>query len=156
MTLAVETRRRHMAENRQYEVVYIIAPTASEQETADVQAQVEGAVQKFGGTMEKTENWGRRKLAYEIGRHKEGTYIMHVVHGSGDMIKELERRLRVFEYVVRYLCVRVDEDIQKAERAQADRKADVARRRAARGLPPEPEPTIPASLDDESQEEAEV
>ncbi len=145
-----------MAENRQYEVVYIVAPTASEQETADVQAQVEGAVQKFGGAVEKTENWGRRKLAYEIGRHKEGTYIMHVVRGSGDMIKEVERRLRVFDYVVRYLCVRVDEDIRVAERAQAERKADVARRRAARGLPPEPEPAIPGSLDDEQQEEAEV
>ncbi|MBI2219726.1 MAG: 30S ribosomal protein S6 [Acidobacteria bacterium] len=145
-----------MPDNRQYEVVYIVAPTATEQETADVQAQVEGAVQKFGGAVEKTENWGRRKLAYEIGRHKEGTYIMHVVNGSGDMIKEVERRLRVFDYVVRYLCVRVDEDIRVAERVQAERKADVARRRAARGLPPEPEPVVPASLDDESQEEAEV
>jgi small subunit ribosomal protein S6 len=145
-----------MPENRQYEVVYIVAPTATEQETADVQAQVEGAVQKFGGAVEKTENWGRRKLAYEIGRHKEGTYIMHVVHGSGDMIKEVERRLRVFDHVVRYLCVRVDEDIRVAERTQADRKADVARRRAARGLPPEPDP-VPASIDDENQqEEAEV
>lgn len=145
-----------MAQNRQYEIVYIVAPAASEQETADVQAQVEGAVQKFGGAVEKTENWGRRKLAYEIGRHKEGTYVMHVVQGSGDMIKEVERRLRVFDYVIRYLCVRVDEDIRIAERAQTERKADIARRRQARGLPPEPDP-IPASLDDDTQqEEAEV
>jgi small subunit ribosomal protein S6 len=145
-----------MAETRQYEVVYIVAPMASDQEIADVQAQVEGAVQRFGGAVEKTENWGRRKLAYEIGRHKEGTYILHVVNGSGDMIKEVERRLRVFDYVVRYLCVRVDEDIRMAERAQAERKADIARRRVARGLSPEPEPT-PGSNDDENlQEEAEV
>ena len=141
--------------NRQYEVVYILAPSAGEQEAADVQTQVEGAVQKFGGAIEKTENWGRRKLAYEIGRHKEGTYIMHVVQGSGDMIKEVERRLRVFDYVIRYLCVRVDEDIRIAERSQAERKADTARRRIARGLPPEPEP-VAMSLDDDTQEEAEV
>jgi small subunit ribosomal protein S6 len=147
-----------MAETRQYEVVYIVAPMASDQEIADVQTQVEGAVQRFGGTIEKSENWGRRKLAYEIGRHKEGTYILHVVNGSGDMIKEVERRLRVFDHVIRYLCVRVDEDIRMAERAQAERKADVARRRQARGLPPEPEPEpMTGSSDDENlQEEAEV
>jgi small subunit ribosomal protein S6 len=145
-----------MAETRQYEVVYIVAPMASDQEIADVQAQVEGAVQRFGGAVEKTENWGRRKLAYEIGRHKEGTYILHVVNGSGDMIKEVERRLRVFDYVVRYLCVRVDEDIRMAERAQAERKADIARRRVARGLPPEPEPRPGFNDDENLQEEAEV
>jgi small subunit ribosomal protein S6 len=145
-----------MATTRQYEVIYILAPTASEQEAADVQAQVESAAQRFGGAIEKTENWGRRKLAYEIGRHKEGTYILHVVNGSGEMIKEVERRLRVFDFVIRYLAVRVDEDLRIAERTQSERKAETARRRAARGLPPEPEPTIPASLEDENQEEAEV
>jgi small subunit ribosomal protein S6 len=146
-----------MAETRQYEIVYILAPTASEQETADVQAQVESAVQRFGGTVEKTENWGRRKLAYEIGRHKEGTYVLHVVNGPGEMVREIERRLRVFDYVVRYLVVRVDEDLRMAERSQAKRKAETARRRAARGLPPEIEPVAPVSADDENErEEAEV
>jgi small subunit ribosomal protein S6 len=145
-----------MAQNRQYEVIYILAPTATEQEAADVQAQVESAAQRFGGAIEKTENWGRRKLAYEIGRHKEGTYILHVVNGGGEMIKEVERRLRVFDYVIRYLAVRIDEDIRIAERVSAERKAETARRRAARGLPPEPEPMIPASLEDDNQEEAEV
>jgi small subunit ribosomal protein S6 len=145
-----------MPQKRQYEVIYILAPTATEQETADVQAQVESAAQRFGGAIEKTDSWGRRKLAYEIGRHKEGTYILHVVNGSGEMIKEIERRLRVFDYVIRYLAVRIDEDMRIAERAGAARKAETARRRAARGLPPEPEPMIPASLDEENQEEAEV
>ena len=145
-----------MAQNRQYEVIYILAPTATEQEAADVQAQVESAAQRFGGAIEKTENWGRRKLAYEIGRHKEGTYVLHVVNGSGEMIKEIERRLRVFDYVIRYLAVRIDEDVRIAERVGAERKAETARRRAARGLPPEPEPMIPASLDEENQDEAEV
>jgi small subunit ribosomal protein S6 len=145
-----------MAENRQYEVIYILAPTATEQEATDVQAQVESAAQRFGGAIEKTENWGRRKLAYEIGRHKEGTYVLHLVNGSGEMVKEIERRLRVFDYVIRYLAVRIDEDMRIAERVSSERRAETARRRAARGLPPEPEPMIPASMDDENQEEAEV
>jgi small subunit ribosomal protein S6 len=144
-----------MTATRQYEVVYILAPTASEQEAADVQAQVDSAAQRFGGTVEKTENWGRRKLAYEIGRHKEGTYVLHVVHGAGDMVREIERRLRVFDFLLRYLVVRVDEDLRNAERSQAQRKAETARRRAARGLPPEVEPAAQAAGDDD-REEAEV
>lgn len=145
-----------MAQTRQYEIIYILAPTATEQEAADVQAQVESAAQRFGGAIEKTENWGRRKLAYEIGRHKEGTYILHVVNGSGEMVKEIERRLRVFDFVIRYLAVRIDEDMRMAERSAAARKEETARRRAARGLPPEPEPVIPASSEEENHEEAEA
>jgi small subunit ribosomal protein S6 len=147
-----------MAENRQYEIVYIMTPAASEQELADVQAQIDSAVQRYGATLEKTDNWGRRKLAYEIGGHKEGTYVLQVLSGPGEMVKEIERRLRVFDTVLRYLAVRVDDDLRIAERAQADRKAETARRRVARGLPPEVEPSsMPAGDEsDRDREEAEV
>ena len=62
-----------MSQNRQYELVYIVSPDASEQAIADLHTQVEQIVQRFNGTLDKTENWGRRKLAYEIGkaRYKE-------------------------------------------------------------------------------------
>jgi small subunit ribosomal protein S6 len=146
-----------MAQNRRYEIVYIMTPSASEQELADVQAQIESAAQRYQATIEKTENWGRRRLAYSIGGHKEGTYVLQVLAGPGEMIKEIERRLRVFDTVIRYLAVRVDEDVRIAERVQAERKAESARRRAARGLPPEVEPASPLAGDDENErEEAEV
>ncbi len=145
-----------MAENRQYELVYIVAPTASEQETADVQAQVQSAVERYSGKIDSTENWGRRKLAYEIGRHREGTYIQHVLTGPGEMVREIERRLRVFDFVIRYLVVRIDEDMRVAERAKAKRTAEVAARRAARGLPPLPEGAPEEDIDRDQNEEAEV
>lgn len=126
---------------REYELVYIISPNASEQEVADVHAQVEGIVSRFKGQIARTENWGRRKLAYEIHHHKEGTYVLEVIDGSGEMVKELDRRLKVIDPVIRHLIIRVDEELRVAERRAMQRKESRVRRRVARGLPPEPEST---------------
>jgi len=129
-----------MSTTRQYELVYIITPDASEQEIADLHTQVEQIVQRFQGTLDKTENWGRRRLAYEIGHHREGTYVVETITGSGELVKEIDRRLRVTDQVIRHLIVRVDEELRVAERTREARKATQARRRTARGLPPEPQP----------------
>jgi small subunit ribosomal protein S6 len=133
---------------RQYELVYIAVPEATEQQVSELHAQVESIVARFSGTLDATETWGRRKLAYEIGRHKEGIYVVETIRGSGDMIKELDRRLKVVDLVIRHLIVRVDEELRVAERIRSRRKAAVARRRTARGLPPEPEPRdVPAAME---------
>jgi small subunit ribosomal protein S6 len=129
-----------MSTNRQYELVYIVTPEASEQEVADLHTQIDQIVQRFNGTLDKTENWGRRKLAYEIGHHREGTYVVETISGGGDLMKEIDRRMRVIDQVIRHLVVRVDEDLRVAERTRSARKASQARRRVARGLPPEPQP----------------
>ena len=126
---------------RQYQLVYLITPDASEQVVADLHSQVEQIVQRFNATLEKTENWGRRKLAYEIGHHREAVYVVETINStSGDVMKEIDRRLRVSDEVIRHLVVRVDEEIRVAERTRDSRKANQARRRVARGLPPEPAP----------------
>jgi small subunit ribosomal protein S6 len=129
-----------MSTTRLYELVYLITPEASEQEVADLHAQIEQIVQRFHATLDKTENWGRRKLAYEIGHHREAIYVVETISGGGEVMKEIDRRLRVLDPVVRHLIVRVDEEIRVAERRRDDRKANQARRRVARGLPPEPAP----------------
>jgi small subunit ribosomal protein S6 len=130
-----------MSQSRQYELVYIVAPETGEQEVADLHTQVEQIVHRFNGTLDKTENWGRRKLAYEIGHHREGTYVVETISGSGELMKEIDRRLRVTDAVMRHLIVRVDEDLRVADRLRSERKATQARRRVARGLPPEPSPS---------------
>ena len=129
-----------MSTTRQYELVYIVKPDASDQEVADLHTQIEQIVQRFNATLDKTENWGRRKLAYEIGHHREGTYVVETISGGGDVMKEIDRRLRVTDQVIRHLIVRVDEELRVAERTRDARKANQARRRVARGLPPEPAP----------------
>jgi small subunit ribosomal protein S6 len=130
-----------MSQTRQYELVYIVSPEASEQAIADLHTQVEQIVQRFNGTLDKTENWGRRKLAYEIDKAREGTYVVETISGPGELMKEVDRRLRVTDTIIRHLIVRVDADLRVAERLRSERKATQARRRTARGLPPEPLPS---------------
>ncbi len=125
---------------RTYELIYILRPEAAEQEIADLQSQVESIAGRLGGTIDKTETWGRRKMAYEIGKHKEGFYVLHVIRGGGELMKELDRRLKVTEGLLRHLIVRVDERQQVAERARSKRQAESRRRRVARGLPPDRQP----------------
>jgi small subunit ribosomal protein S6 len=125
---------------RAYELIYILKPEATEQEVADVHAQVEGIIGRLGGTLQRTEPWGRRKLAYEIGKHKEGFYVLQVIEGSGELMKEIDRRLKVTEGLIRHLIVRVDDRQRVAERARSKRVAESRRRRVARGLPPDRQP----------------
>jgi len=129
-----------MSTSRQYELVYIVSPDASDQEVTDLHTQIEQIVQRYNGTFDKTENWGRRKLAYEIGKHREGTYVVETITGSGELMKEIDRRLRVLDQVIRHLTVRVDAELRVAERTRAARQAMSARRRVARGLPAERQP----------------
>jgi small subunit ribosomal protein S6 len=126
--------------NRKYELVYVVSPDATEEQVSDLHTQVEGIVQRMGGQLEKTENWGRRKLAYEIGRHKEGTYVLEHIFGTGELLKEIDRRLKVFDIVIRHLVVRVDEEQAVVDRTRARRTATSRRRRVARGLPAERQP----------------
>ncbi|MEZ5284377.1 MAG: 30S ribosomal protein S6 [Vicinamibacterales bacterium] len=125
---------------RTYELIYILVPEATEQQVADLQAQVAGIVERMGGTIEKTDPWGRRKLAYEIGKHKEGFYVLHVINGSGELMKEIDRRLKVTDDLLRHLIVRVDERQEVADRARTKRQETSRRRRVARGLPPDRQP----------------
>ena len=125
---------------RTYELVYVASPDATDEQVADLHTQVEAIVQRMGGQIEKTDNWGRRKLAYEIGRHKEGTYVLEVIKGNGDLMKEIDRRLRVTDLVIRHLTVRVDEEQGVVERTKAKRTETSRRRRLARGLPAERQP----------------
>jgi small subunit ribosomal protein S6 len=129
-----------LSTSRQYELVYIVTPEATEQEIADLHTQIEQIVQRFGGTFDKTENWGRKRLAYDIGHHREGNYVVETITGSGELMKEIDRRLRVSDAVIRHLVVRVDEELRVAERTRAARQASTSRRRVARGLPAERQP----------------
>ena len=126
--------------NRKYELVYVVSPEATDEQVAELHTQVESILQRMNGTLEKSENWGRRKLAYEIGRHKEGTYVLEVILGGGDLMKEIDRRLKVSDLVIRHLVVRVDEEQGVVERTRARRTETSRRRRVARGLPAERQP----------------
>src|SRR4026209_2565491 len=126
--------------DRQYELLYILPPDSTEQQVNELHEQIASVVSRLNGQIEKTDNWGRRRLAYEIGPHKEGTYVLEVINGSGELMKELDRRLKVLDYVIRHLVVRVDEHESVVDRARTRRGETRRRRRVARGLPPERQP----------------
>ena len=146
---------------RQYELVYILPPETTEQQAGELHEQVASIVSRMNGQIEKTDNWGRRKLAYEIGHFKEGVYVLEVINGSGELMKELDRRLKVIDQVVRHLIVRVDEEKKVVDRTRTKRQTESERRRVKRGLPPQRQPGEGRSaeteeLDDDRFDGAEV
>jgi small subunit ribosomal protein S6 len=139
-----------MSSVRTYELIYVLKPDAPEAEVNTLHGQVVEVVDRLGGKIDKTDQWGRRKLAYEIGHHKEGFYVLEVISGSGELMKELDRRLKVTEGLLRHLIVRVDESTIKADRARTKRTEESRRRRIARGLPPDRQPGEgPQGMDDD-------
>ena len=145
-----------MSEPRQYELIYVIAPDVDDAGVAELHARVEEIVTAGGGRIDKTDNWGRRRLAYEIDRHKEGTYVLELFTGSGAIVAELDRRLKVTDNVLRYLVVRVDEDLRKAERSRARRQARRQRRRGAGEAPPAAETAAPPEAEPAAQPDADT
>ena len=126
--------------DRQYELVYIVPPDTTEQQVTELHEQIDAVVSRMHGTIEKTENWGRKRLAYEIARHKEGVYVLEVINGSGELMKELDRRLKVMDLVIRHSVVRVDEEKKVVDRTRTKRTTESERRRVKRGLPPQRQP----------------
>ncbi len=141
--------------DRQYELVYILPPDTTEQQVTELHGQIEAVVSRMHGQIEKTENWGRKRLAYEISRHKEGVYVLDVINGSGELMKELDRRLRVMDMVIRHIVVRVDDEKKVVERTRTKRTSESARRRIRRGLPPQRQPGEgrPAGEPDDSDDD---
>jgi small subunit ribosomal protein S6 len=122
-----------LAENRVYEVLFIVDPETPDEETTRLTEYLRNIVTEQGGTVTKAENMGRRQLAYRIGRRNEGVYVLFEVEGTGREIAELERRMRVSDQVMRYITVRVDEDRQRAEKLKGRRVRKASKRPGARG-----------------------
>ena len=139
--------------DRQYELIYILPPDTAEQQATEMHDQVAEIVTRLHGQIEKTENWGRRKLAYEIGHYKEGVYVLEVINGSGELMKELDRRLKVIDQVMRHMIVRVDEEKRVVDRTRTKRQSESERRRVKRGLPPQRQPGEGRSSSDDDADD---
>jgi small subunit ribosomal protein S6 len=125
---------------RVYEILFIADPNLGEPEVDALTTQVQGYVEKEGGRIQKVEKWGKKRLAYMIGKHREGSYVLLVTEGKPALVKEVERRIRVTDGVVKFMTVRVDEELRKAEgrkarraKWEAERKGRVAARPAPQG-----------------------
>jgi small subunit ribosomal protein S6 len=122
---------------RKYELIFIVRTDFPEEELGKLMTQMEGVVTSHGGKVEKVEKMGRRRLAYRVQHQREGIYILFVVEGGGEAVKEFERRLKVNDAVIKYLSVRVDEELKRAEKAKAWRAEQAARKPRPRPSPSE-------------------
>lgn len=126
---------------RVYEVLFIADPNLGEAEVDALTAQVQGFLEKEGGKIQKVEKWGKKRLAYLVHRHREGSYVLIVAEGQPQMVKEVERRIRVTDGIIKFITVRVDEELKKAERRKAKRNAEEEKRRS-KGLVRPPAPSV--------------
>jgi small subunit ribosomal protein S6 len=123
-------RRIDVVSERLYEILFIGDPTLGEPEMEALVEQVQGYIEKEGGRIERVEKWGKKRLAYVVKKHREGYYVLCVVGGGGAMLREVERRLRVTVGVIKFISVRVDEDLRKAEACKVRRTAEEQKKRA--------------------------
>jgi small subunit ribosomal protein S6 len=120
---------------RTYEVAFIAAPTLTTEELDGFIAQMQAVVEGKNGKVAKIDNWGKKSLAYKIKRFRDGYYVILTLLADGAIIAELERRFRVADHVIRFISVRIDEDLKRSE------KMKVVRQRKSVSKPaPAPQP----------------
>ena len=125
--------------DRTYEILFIADPNLGEPEVDALTTVVQGYAEKEGGRIAKVEKWGKKRLAYIVNKHREGSYVLLTVEGKAALVKEVERRIRVTDGVIKFITVRVDEELRKAEGRKARRAAEEAKRRAkGPARPPRP------------------
>lgn len=101
---------------REFETTLILRPDSNKDGIASVVTRIQAIFEKNGGRMQKIDNWGLRTLAYPVATHKRGIYLYIRFLGGSDMVKELERNLRIWDEITRYLTVLIDGDIDPAAR----------------------------------------
>lgn len=94
-----------------YELLFIVAPSIDEETRAAVMARIESTIAASEGTVDNVDNWGKRKLAYEINHMTDGEYILIDFHANPESIAELDRILRITDAVQRHMITnRPDRD----------------------------------------------
>src|ERR1022692_1331554 len=124
---------------RVYEELFIVKPDSPEEEVDGFVDQIKQVITDGKGTVDKTDKWGVRKLAYRVQKYNEGLYVLIQFSSTPDLVKEVERRLRVADSVIKFITVRIDEKLKKIEKRKKARE----KRAARRPPPPMAAPAIP-------------
>jgi small subunit ribosomal protein S6 len=142
---------------RIYEQLFIVRPDVTDEEIDPFVEQLKQTITQGGGTVEKADKWGVRKLAYRVGKRDEGYYVLLQFTSGPEAVKENERRFRVSDLVMKYITVRIDEKMKRIEKRRKAREKRAKRKPApmaaapARPAAPEqpaapvPAPAMPAA-----------
>ena len=129
--------------NRTYELMFIVRPDMPEEEQDKLISTLQSVVTSSQGQVKNVERMGKRRLAYKVRKFADGIYILLTIEGSGGLIHELERRLRVSEAVIKFLTVRIDEEQKRLDKIKAIR--DARRKTSAAATPAEVAGEVPAA-----------
>ena len=116
-----------------YECLFIVRPSLTEEEIAGVNEKIRNLVEKSGGSVDKVENWGKKKLSYEVKKEKKGIYILMHFKGPGTLVSTLENHLKIQDQVIKFLTVKLD---LKAEAAKAERAGKLVEAQREKALEP--------------------
>lgn len=125
---------------RTYEQLFIVNTAATDADVDALIEQLTGIIKASGGNVDKTDKWGVRKLAYRVNRQSEGLYILLAFSCAAQTVRELERRLRVADLVLKFITVRMDERMKRVAKRQKRREKRLARK------PQLSAPAVPAAV----------
>jgi len=127
---------------RIYEEFFIVEPDTPEEQIDALIEQIKGLITGAGGTVDKVDKWGRRKLAYKIGKFTEGYYVLIQFTAPPEPVREIEHRMRVTDMVMRWVTVRIDEKLKKLAKKTKQREKRARKRPAPQ---PSAAPAMPAA-----------
>jgi small subunit ribosomal protein S6 len=116
---------------RIYEELFIAKPDAPDEEVDQFVEQLRTQLTTAGAAVDKVDKWGKRRLAYRVGKYREGAYVLLQFSAGPEAVKELERRLRVSDIVIKFLTVRIDETVKRLEKRKKERDKRAAKRASA-------------------------
>jgi small subunit ribosomal protein S6 len=108
--------------NRTYELMFIVRPDMVDEDLNKLISTLGSSVTSAGGTI-KSEVWGKRRLAYTVRKFNDGIFVLLIIEGTGAMVHEVERRLRVTEQVIKFITVRTDEEVKRLDKIKKIRDA---------------------------------
>ena len=104
---------------REFETIFILRPDTNQDGIHVVNSRVRQVIEQMGGRLLKLDNWGKRKLAYEVKKQLKGIYLYWQYLGTAGVVEEIERNLRMLDSVIRYYTVKIDEDVDPNVKPQA-------------------------------------
>ena len=108
---------------REYETTFVLAPTLSEEEVEETVTSFTGVAEEKGAKVVNVDNWGKCRLAFPVKKHEDGFYVVLTLQEETvEAVTELERRFKVNDSVIRFLSIRVDEELKRAETSRQRRK----------------------------------
>jgi small subunit ribosomal protein S6 len=114
-----QSMRDEPGTQREFETIFILRPDTNQDGIQLVNTRVRGVIDQMGGRLLKLDNWGKRKLAYEVKKQLKGIYLYWQYLGTSGVVEEIERNLRMLDTVIRYYTVKVDEDVDPNAKPQA-------------------------------------